>query len=114
MMVEGVNFETARDISGKPIALRLNYTSSPARLNLKQIEPPPVTWQNVAGDFVERSHQALLKNEPILSWLRFERLIEWYAELFRRLCNPLDCVARSYDAGKIRKQEFILHKTLSV
>jgi len=76
MMVEGVNFKTARDISGKTIELRQNYASSPARLTLKQIELPTITWQNAAADFVERSHQALLKNEPVLSWLKSERLIK--------------------------------------
>lgn len=76
MMVEGVNFKTARDISGKTIALRQNYASSPARLTLKQIELPTITWQNAAADFVERSHQALLKNDLVLSWLKSERLIK--------------------------------------
>lgn len=34
--------------------------------------------------------------------------MQWYAELFRRFCNPLHCIASFYDAGKIGKTELLI------
>ncbi len=81
-LVEGVDFKTARDMSGKitqapaSVSTFYRHLSPPARQALKRIEPPPAAWQNAAADFIERSHQALLKHERALSWLKSARLIE--------------------------------------
>jgi len=74
-MIEGVDYKTACQITGATPAARQPKVFIPARQTLKQIEPPPATWQNAAAEFVERSHQALLKNERLLSWLKSERLL---------------------------------------
>lgn len=74
-LVEGVDYKEACRITGAIPAVRQPKPFIPAVQSLKQIEPPPATWQKAAADFVERSHQALLKNEPVLSWLKSERLI---------------------------------------
>ncbi len=81
-LVEGVDFKTARDMSGKitqapaSVSTFYRHLSPPARQALKRIEPPPAAWQNAAADFIERSHQALLKHERALSWLKSARRIE--------------------------------------
>jgi len=80
-LVEGVDFKTAREISGKVVFTSSGKSSKsttqlPARPIIKIVPPPTHGWQTAASALIAQAHAELVKNENALSWLQSDRLIE--------------------------------------